>query len=183
MVMKRNNGFTLIELLVTMMVIVVLLAAGVPGFREFVKNNQVSGQAAKLIIALQVTRSEAVKRGSGTVICASTDQLTCSGNTDWTTGWITFSDLDQDGALDGTGTCTTDADHLSKECILRVNTVLMGNVTLTGGADHVFFRPGGQADNGPVIFTLKADDCAYRQQRRISVSRQGHTFSTEQDCS
>ncbi len=181
--MRKNNGFTLVELLIAMVVIVVLLAAGVPGFREFVKNNQVSGQAANLIIALQLTRSEAVKRGSGTVICASTDQLTCSAGTNWTTGWITFSDLDQDGVLDGNGACTTDADQLSKECILRVNPALTGNVTLTGGDDQVFFRPGGQADNGPVIFTLKASDCAYQQQRRITVSRQGQTFSTKQNCS
>lgn len=180
--MKRNNGVTLVELLVAMVVVVVLLAAGVPSFRQFVKNNQVSGQTGKLIIALQAARSEAVKRGSGTVICASTDQLTCSGESDWATGWITFSDLEQNAILDGSGTCTLEADHLSKDCIMRINTAL-DNVTLTGGDDHIFFRPNGLADNGPVIFTLKATDCEYQQQHRITISRQGHTFSTKQDCS
>ena len=182
MTMKRDNGFTLIELLVTMVVVVILLAVGVPGFQQFVKNNRVSGQAAKLIIALQVTRSEAVKRGSGTVICASTDQLTCSGDTNWATGWITFSDHDQDGVLDGDGACTTDAEHLSKECIMRTNTGL-SNVTLTGGNNRVSFLPGGLASNGPVVFGLKANDCEGQQQRSITVTRQGHTFSTKQDCS
>ena len=179
--MKRQNGLPLIELLLAIVVLGVVLTTGIPGFQEFIKNNRVSGQAGELIIALQVVRSEAVKRGTGTAICASTDQLTCSGGTNWATGWITFSDLDQDGALDGNGTCTTDADHLTKECIMRVNQSL-SNVALTGGDDHVLFLPGGLALNGPVTFTLKANDCKYQQQRDITVTEQGHTFSTKQAC-
>ena len=180
--MKRYNGFTLVELLVTMVVVVILLAVGIPSLEKFIKDNRVSGQTAKLIIALQVTRSAAIKRGSGTVICASTDQLTCSGETNWATGWITFSDHDQDGVLDGNGQCTTDAEHLSKECIMRVNTAL-DNVTLTGNSDRVGFLPSGLTSNGPVSFTLKGNNCEYQQQRSVTVTRQGHTFSTEQDCS
>ena len=182
MIMKRENGFTLIELLVAMTVIVVLLAAGVPSFKEFVKNNRVSGESGKLIIAIQVARSEALKRGSGTVICASTDQLTCSGSNDWAAGWISFSDLDQDGVLDGSGTCTSENDHLTKECIMRVKTAL-NKVTLTGAANHVQFRPDGLASNAPVVFTLKAVNCEHRQQRSITVSRQGHISSAELACS
>ena len=179
--MKRDNGFTLVELLVAMVVVTVLLAVSVPSFQFFVKNNRVSGLTGKLIIALQFVRSEAVKRGTGTAICASTDQLTCSGGTNWATGWITFSDLDQNGALDGNGTCTTDADHLTRECIMRVNNGL-SNVALTGGDDRVLFLPGGLALNGPVTFILKADDCKYQQQRNITVTPQGRTFSTKQAC-
>ena len=150
-------------------------------FQEFIKNNRVSGQAGQLIIALQVTRSEALKRESGTVICSSTDQLTCSGDTNWASGWISFSDLDQDGALDGNGTCTTGADHLNRECIMRVNDG-MSHVALTGGDNRVLFLPSGLALNGPVSFTLKSDDCKYQQQRNITVTPQGRTFSTKQDC-
>ena len=178
--MKRDNGFTLIELMVTMAVIVVLLAVGVPAFKSFVKNNRVIAETGKVIIAMQVVRSEAVKRGSGAVICASTDQATCSADTDWTTGWITFSDLDQDANLDGDGSCTTDADQLSKECILRINTALE-NVSLTSGDDNVQFLPSGVAANAPVVFTAKASDCTHRQQRAITVSRQCHSSSAEQE--
>lgn len=37
--MNRNSGFTLVEIPVAMAVIVILLAVGVPNFREFVKKN------------------------------------------------------------------------------------------------------------------------------------------------
>ena len=179
--MKRQNGLPLIEILLAVAILGVVLTTGIPGYQEFIKNNRVSGQAGQLIIALQVTRSEAVKRESGTVICPSTDQLTCSGGTNWAIGWITFSDLDQDGALDGNGTCTTNADHLNRECIMRVNDG-MSNVALTGGDNRVLFLPSGLALNGPVSFTLKSDDCKYQQQRNITITPQGRTFSTKQDC-
>ena len=180
--MKRANGFTLIELMITMAVAVVLMTVGIPAFKSFVKNNRVIAETGKVIIAMQVVRSEAVKRGSGAVICASTDQATCSTDTNWATGWITFSDLDQDATLDGDGSCTTEADQLSKECILRINNALE-DVTLTSGADNVQFLPSGLATNAPVVFTAKAVDCTHRQQRAITVSRQGHVSSAEQDCS
>lgn len=168
--------------MVTMAVVVVVMAFGVPAFNSFMKNNQVIAGTGKVIIAMQVVRSEAVKRGSGAVICASTDQATCSADTNWATGWITFSDLDQDATLDGDGSCTTEADQLSKECILRINTALE-DVTLTSAANNVQFLPSGLAANAPVVFTAKAIDCAHRQQRAITVSRQGHISSAEQDCS
>ena len=186
MTMKRDNGFTLIELLVTMVVVVVLLATGIPSLQQFIKNNRVSGQAGKLIIALQVTRSEAVKRESGTVICASTDKLTCSGDTNWATGWIVFSDLDQDGDLDGSGACSTYDDSLTRECIIRASEPIQKS-TLTAAAPDVAskvrFLPSGFTGNGPVTFTLKSHNCRYQQQRSITVTLQGHTSSTPQNCS
>ena len=64
---------------------------------------------------------------------------------------------------------------------MRVNDGL-SNVALTGEDHHVLFLPGGLASNGPVSFTLKSDDCKYQQQRNITVTPQGRTFSTKQDC-
>ena len=179
---NRDSGFTLIELMVSMAVIVVLLTVGVPSFKDFVKNNRVIAETGKVIIAMQVIRSEAVKRGTRSVICASTDQATCSASTDWTTGWITFSDLNQDATLNGDGSCTTEAEQLTKECILRINNPLE-NVTLTGGANFVQFLPSGLAANAPIVFTAKAVNCTKQQQRAITVTRQGRVSSAEQACS
>jgi type IV fimbrial biogenesis protein FimT len=184
--MQRENGFTLVELLVTMAVAILLMTTGIPSFKQFVKDNRVSGEATKLMVALQVTRSEAVKRGSGTVICASTNQQTCSGDTNWSTGWISFSDLDQDGDLDGSGSCITSDDSLNKECIIRTSDQIEKSTLTASAADtasEVRFLPSGVSSNGPVTFTLKSYDCHNQQQRSITVTRQGHIFSTPQDCS
>ena len=86
--MDKHSGFTLIELLISIVVLAVVLALGIPSFQEFIKNNRLAGQTNDLVMAIQMARNEAVKRGSGSVICASDDQATCSDSDDWTTGWI-----------------------------------------------------------------------------------------------
>ncbi|MDH3900596.1 MAG: GspH/FimT family pseudopilin, partial [Gammaproteobacteria bacterium] len=74
--MNRQNGVTLVELLLTIVVLTVLLATGVPSFMEFIKNNRLIGQTNDLVVAVQLARNEAIKRGTMTTVCASADQAT-----------------------------------------------------------------------------------------------------------
>ncbi len=176
--MESENGFTLVELLITIVVVSILLATGIPSFMEFVKNNRLSAQANNLVISIQVARSEAVKRGSGSVICASADQATCSGDDDWTTGWIVYSDVNQNGNLDlGGGDCETD------DCIVRTNGSIE-KATLDGaGTDNIRFQPDGRTTNvAAAAITITADECKHQQVRNITVTTQGHTIVSNQDC-
>lgn len=181
--MNRKNGFTLIELLVSIVVLTVALALGVPAFKEFIKNNRVAAQANNLVLAIQMARSEAVKRGSAAVICAANADLDgCSTSNDWTTGWIVFSDLDQDANLSEVTTCTVADDFDTNDCILRVDGPLEKS-TLTADGSNLHFLPDGLTSNGPITFTLKAEDCYSQQQRNITITRQGHPISTKVACS
>lgn len=102
----RNAGFTLAELLVTLSVAAVLMAAAIPTFRNFVADSRMSSAANLLVAHINAARSEAVMLGTPVAVCASADQATCSGDTDWKSGWIVFTDNDGDpGVLDG-------ADHM-----------------------------------------------------------------------
>ena len=180
--MERKNGFTLVELLVAIVVVTILLAMSVPAMQEFFKNNRIAAQTNRLILAVQLARTEAVKRGTAAVICAANGALDgCSKDTDWTTGWIVFTDLDQDGDLDEVETCTTTADFDTKDCILSANSPLAKS-TLTADADSLQFLPTGLAASG-MSFTLKAHDCYHQQQRSITVTPQGHPVATAQNCS
>jgi type IV fimbrial biogenesis protein FimT len=76
-----QGGFTLIELLVTMVVLAIMMAIGVPSFRNFVNSQRVKSASTELMTAVLIARSEAVKRNSGSVTIAPTS------GTDWTTGW------------------------------------------------------------------------------------------------
>ena len=42
--MDKEPGFTLVELLITIVVVSILLAAGVPAFQSFIKNNRVTAR-------------------------------------------------------------------------------------------------------------------------------------------
>jgi type IV fimbrial biogenesis protein FimT len=185
--MERDSGFTLIELLITIVVLSILLASGVPAFKDFIKNNRVTAQTNDLISIIQLARSEALKRGANMVVCASDDQATCTGKDTWADGWIVFSDLDLDNAPDvGTGKCLD-----TEDCIMATRTGLPEGSTLTTNADNVRFLPTGLADNTvacdsqnkTVCFTLKAKNCEKNQARKVTVTPQGHTLvSTCESC-
>ena len=177
--MNKENGFTLVELMITLLVVTVLLALGVPSFTEFIKNNRLAAQTNDFVIAMQLARNEAVKRGTGTVVCASEDQSTCSGSNDWSTGWIIFSDLDQEGDLEeGTGACL-----LTEDCILRKRGPIEKNNTLTGSVNQAQYLPNGLLRGSNMLtFTLVSRDCKTDQARIVNVTRHGHTSTTKSLC-
>jgi type IV fimbrial biogenesis protein FimT len=194
--MDKEPGFTLVELLITIVVLTILLAAGVPAFQSFIKNNRVTGQANDLISAIQLARSEALKRGENIVVCASSDQATCTGKDTWTDGWIVFSDLDRDTDLAGhnapdigTGKCLK-----TEDCIMRTNKGLSQGSTLTSDAGLLCFLPTGLSgthlsgacsrDSADTVdFTIEAKNCEKTQARKISVTPQGHTSVATVGCS
>ena len=184
MSMKRQKGFTLVELLITIVVISILLATAVPSFMQAIKNNRVTGQANSFVVNTQMARNEAVKRGASTTICAANaDMDACSGSNDWSTGWIIFTDLNRDGAINtNTGTATSGTTCLETEDCLIGTVDGPEKSTLTAGNSDIRFLPTGQTANGPVTFTLKADDCEHSQERSIIMTLQGHTSVTKQAC-
>ncbi len=183
MSMESDRGFALIELLITIVVATILLAIGVPSFQEFSKNSRISGQSNNLVISIQVARNEAIKRGTGAVLCASTDQATCSGNDDWSTGWIVFSDVGQDGNLDLDANGDGVEDCVRDDCIVRTSNALTKSTLDGNGTSSIRFLPTGLTTNvAAVTLKLTADDCFHNQIRDISITRQGHTMVTKQDC-
>ncbi|MCL4756733.1 MAG: GspH/FimT family pseudopilin [Rhodocyclaceae bacterium] len=69
--------------MITVTILAILLGIGVPSFLEFIRNNRVSTQVNELATALNLARSEALKRGQ-TVTIQATDGL------DLTNGWCVF---------------------------------------------------------------------------------------------
>ena len=120
---SRSRGFTLVELVITLAVAAILLTLAVPNFSQFVKNNRLITQANDFVTALNVARSEAIKRGDRVTLCKSSDQVSCAGSGNWEQGWIVFVDVNDDGIVSNPATN-----------VLRVHGALEGNVTLKGDA-------------------------------------------------
>ena len=97
---NRAQGMTVIELMTAMLVLAILMGIAIPSFREFSSNNRTVAATNELVTALNVARSEALRRATTTIVCASSDQATCSGSTTWTPGWIAFVDLNNNGVVD-----------------------------------------------------------------------------------
>src|SRR3569832_2422194 len=72
-----SRGFTLGELLVTISIATILVTLSVPSFSDFVKNNRMITQTNDFVTALNVARSEAIRRGNRITLYKSSDGAGC----------------------------------------------------------------------------------------------------------
>lgn len=61
---ERSSGFTMIELLITIAILGIILAFAVPSFQTMIENNRVTSEANTLLSAVNLARTEAIKRGA-----------------------------------------------------------------------------------------------------------------------
>lgn len=102
--LQRSGGFTLVELLVTISVLAVLVAAAMPGMRDFVVGNRLSSNVNSFIGLINYARSEAIARNQDVMVCPkSSGATTCASTTSWNTHDIqAFVDEDGSGQRNGT---------------------------------------------------------------------------------
>jgi len=119
------RGFTLGELMTALAVVGVVAVIALPSYRTIIRGARLTTQIYDFSAALNLARSEAVKRGMSVTVCPSTDQATCTNSTRWEQGWIVFVDRDADQTVD-----TSDPF----EVILRANGALASGYTLRGAS-------------------------------------------------
>jgi type IV fimbrial biogenesis protein FimT len=163
---RRHRGYTLIELLTTVAVAAIVTTAAVPGLRSFVQNNRIAAQTNELVGSLVLARSEAVTRGVATTVCASSDGASCSGSTDWASGWLVFADLAAPlGALDA-GT----------DVLVRAHPGLESGAALTGSTAAVTYRADGFLDAASAVnFEVRIAACTGHEARDVAVGLSGRT--------
>ena len=87
-----QTGFTLPELLIVLAIVGVLLAAALPSLRTYTQNQQLAGAANAFLGALNLARSEAIRRGAR-VDLAPRDGIR------WESGWLVFVNKPGDANL------------------------------------------------------------------------------------
>ena len=161
--MKKLSAFTLIELMITISIAAILLTAAWSGFSTSIKNNRVGTQAHEVFTALNLARSEAIKRSANISVCSD------NNTTAWQSGWFIMTDTDSD--------CTIDAGDI----VLREWDSFTGDITLTGSNSSITYSSDGRADSA-LTLTLVPPECSGVQARKISVSATGRPSLAETSC-
>ena len=90
------RGFTLLELLMTVALAALILTLGLPSFENTLARSRQRVEINALFHAIHLARKESIRRRQVVSLCPSNDQQSCSGTTDWSSGWILFNNADRD---------------------------------------------------------------------------------------
>lgn len=164
--MHINRGFTLIELMVTIAVLAIVIAIAAPSFTSVIQSNRTTALHHEILGALQLARSEAVKRRSDVIVCRSEDMEDCSNGADWTVGWI--------------------VKDVAGDEVVKVWDSVTG-MALTGPLPGLVFHSSGMAsgvtgDENDPDFTTTTSSCTAGTKYTIGVSLTGSATANKTGC-
>jgi type IV fimbrial biogenesis protein FimT len=93
---RQPRGVTAFELMVAMAIVAVLLATGVPAFKNYSWNLRMRTAMDTLVTDITLARGRAISHNTQTIICPAADASDCAGHSQWQDGWIVFTDLNGD---------------------------------------------------------------------------------------
>jgi type IV fimbrial biogenesis protein FimT len=166
---KTGSGFTLIELMVTIGVAGVLAGIAIPSFKSTIQNNRLTTSANELVTALNLARSEAVKRGLSVTVrkVDSNSSTNLSSTANWEDGWDVFTDADSDGNFESGDVLIRNFTALPNSYTLR------GNVVATPPPDgfdgYISFNSRGRSHNSG--YFVLCDDSDGNQTAEANTSR------------
>lgn len=175
---KSVCGFTLIELLVTLAVAAIVLSVAVPSFQSQILNNRSVSLGEDMASAINLARSEAVKRATRVAICASKSGTDCDG--EWTDGFIVFID-----------SATKDTDPVPVVgTILKVWDGLDVRAVITAKSDTddvTFIRYTGlgtlaRVKEKQIVVTAQMKKCTLKAARKITVGLSGMVSIENATC-
>jgi type IV fimbrial biogenesis protein FimT len=140
---KPASGITLLELLMSLAIAAIVMALGMPSYTYVTTNNRMAGEVNGLLGDLQFARGEAIKEGQTVTVCSSSNGTSCSGSASWKSGWIVFSDPNNNQTVD------------ASETIYRVQRAFTSSDTFNADntASAVTFNREGFASAAPTAVT------------------------------
>lgn len=150
--------------MVALAIAAILLTVAVPAFQDLVQNNRLVSHTNEFVTALNLARSEAIKRSVPVTIKKT--------GTYWEEGWQVFTDLNADGVLDDNG----DANlcEAGEDCLLLTHKGLPSGYTLRSGTrTRVTYRSDGTAEGFNDTWTFCSPDKNPKRARAIIVSNTG----------
>lgn len=166
--MFLRSGFSLIELMVTIAIVSILLTLGVPSFSAVLRNITLTTQANNFVAAINLARSEAIRRNTAVTLSATASNIT---QHHWESGWQIWVDSNGNGTLDNGELLRLFPD--------------MGSGTLVSNTSLLRFSGNGFLDGRQqvtLVFSLQPPDCATEPARDIMITPAGRPSIQETSC-
>jgi type IV fimbrial biogenesis protein FimT len=139
--------------MVAIAVLAILATVGVPSFRDLIQNNRATTQANELVTALNVARTEAVKRGRNVQVVVANE----------TSGWSATVSVAASG-----GETLRVVDRAGSAIAVNAATVVFGPTGVPNGGETFNMQPDG--------------GCTGDKRRRIVLGQSGQISTTRQPC-
>ena len=162
-----NLGFTLIEAMIAISVMVILIFTGVPSFIQFIRDSSAVTQSNSMVSAINLARTEAVRRGSVVRLTASSDS---NGVLSWNNGWIVWVDSNEDYIA-------------SEDEVVKYFPAVTAGANFSSQSNEVVFNSQGELD-GVNLYTITftPEGCRDNEQRVITISNTGRPSTNRADC-
>lgn len=162
------GGFTLIELMVTVAIAAIFATLAGPSMVKVIRSNRIQTEASSLVADLQLARNEAIKRGLTVTVCPSSTANSCLATDVWQTGWMTFVDINSNGAYD-----SAEAQLRQRAALATGNTVAPSPAPTTHAVS--FNRDGFATGMGTTttVFKFHTADNDTKATRCVSIDLAG----------
>ncbi len=100
----KSLGFTIVEIMTVVIIASLLVVAALPGYENFIRNNEAFVTASRLAAAMRLAKAEAIKHGIPVTVCPisssfnptsdfneGVEQWPCQATTTWD-AWKVFKD-------------------------------------------------------------------------------------------
>lgn len=171
--MPASKGFTLIELMVTLLVVAIVAAIAVPSFNQLMSDTRAQTLANNLVSALNLARTEAIKRGQPVTLCPSSDGASCGAT--WSDGWLLFVD----GASSG-NPVVPGADG-----VLKVWGDFQAGLQVDSAAGYIRFGNLGNAlltGSNDLTLVVESEECEGDNAWLLTVRPTGRADVVRQSC-
>lgn len=132
----HQEGASLVEWLVVIAISAILFAVGLPQLTRFIHTSKTNVYSNDLLNDIWYARSEAIKRNTYVILCASEDGINCATSGSWNQGWLVHADHNVNGLRD------------ASEAVLRSHSAIDAGWAMSGNSPmrrYIRYGPNGES--------------------------------------